>query len=33
MEAVVENPNVLVTDKKISSIKDIIGVLEKAAAG
>lgn len=32
MECVIENPHVLVTDKKISSIKDIIGVLEKAAA-
>ncbi len=32
MEAVVEKAMVLVTDKKISSIKDIIGILEGAAA-
>ncbi len=32
MEAVVEKPYILVTDKKISSMKDIIGVLEQAAA-
>jgi len=32
MEAVIEKPFILITDKKISSIKDILGVLEKAAA-
>ena len=30
MEAVLENPYVLIYDKKISSMKDMIGVLEKA---
>lgn len=32
MEAVIENPYILITDAKISSIKDIIGVLESLAA-
>lgn len=32
MEAVLENPYILVTDKKISSLKDIIGVVEQMAA-
>jgi len=32
MEAVIENPGILVTDKKISSMKDIIGILEGAAS-
>ena len=32
MEAVLENPYILVTDKKISSLKDIIGVVEQVAA-
>lgn len=32
MEAVVEKPYILVTDKKISSIKDILKVLEELAA-
>lgn len=32
MEAIVEKPYILVTDKKISSIKDIVNVLEQAAA-
>ncbi len=31
MEAVIENPYILVTDKKISSIKEILNVLESAA--
>ena len=32
MEAVVEKPLILVTDSKVSSMKDIVGVLEQAAA-
>lgn len=32
MESIVENPLILVTDKKISSIKDILPLLESAAA-
>jgi len=32
MEAVVDKPYVLITDKKISSLKDIVWVLEQAAA-
>ena len=32
MEAVVEKPYILVTDKKISSIKEVLGVLESVAA-
>lgn len=32
MEAIVEKPAILITDKKISSLKDIIGVLEALAA-
>ena len=32
MESVVENPYILVTDKKISSMKDILNILESAAA-
>lgn len=32
MEAVIEKAKILITDKKISSIKDIIGILESAAA-
>lgn len=32
MEASIENPAILVTDKKISSIKDIIQLLEGIAA-
>jgi len=32
MEATVEKPYVLITDKKISSLKDIVWVLEQAAA-
>ena len=32
MEAIVEKPSILITDKKISSLKDIIGVLEALAA-
>ncbi len=31
MEAVVEKPYILITDKKVSSIKDVVWVLEKAA--
>jgi chaperonin GroEL len=31
MEAVVEKPYILVTDKKISSIKDILQILEAVA--
>jgi chaperonin GroEL len=31
MEAVIENASVLITDKKITSLKDIIGVLEAVA--
>lgn len=33
METVLENPYILVTDKKISTLKDIVGVIEQAAAG
>jgi chaperonin GroEL len=32
MEAVLEQPYILITDKKISSLKDIIGILEALAA-
>lgn len=32
MEAIVEKPLILVTDKKISSIKDILNILEQGAA-
>jgi len=32
MESVIENPYILVTDKKISSMKDILGILESAAS-
>ncbi len=32
LEAVVEKPYLLITDKKISNMKEIIGVLEAAAA-
>lgn len=32
METVIQNPMILVTDKKISSIKDILTVLEQSAA-
>jgi chaperonin GroEL len=32
MEAVIENPYILITDKKISSLKDILTVLESLAA-
>jgi chaperonin GroEL len=32
MESVIENPYILITDKKISSLKDIINVLEGIAA-
>lgn len=32
METVLENPYILVTDKKISTLKDIVGVIEQAAA-
>lgn len=32
MEAIIENPAILITDKKISSIKDILQVLEDLAA-
>jgi len=31
MEAVLENPYILITDKKISSIQDILPILEKIA--
>ncbi len=31
MEAVIENASVLITDKKITSLKDIIGILEAVA--
>jgi chaperonin GroEL len=31
MEAVVEKPYILVTDKKISSLKDILQILEAIA--
>ncbi len=33
MEAVLENPMILVTDKKISSIQDLLPLLEKIVAG
>jgi chaperonin GroEL len=33
METVLENPFILVTDKKISSVKDILPALEKAVGG
>jgi len=32
MEAVIENPYILVTDRKISSMKDILNILESAAS-
>lgn len=32
MEAVVENPSILITDKKISSMKEIMNILESLAA-
>ena len=32
MEAVIEKPYILLTDKKISSMKEILGVLEAVAA-
>jgi chaperonin GroEL len=32
MEAVIENPAILITDKKISSVKDILHLLEGIAA-
>jgi chaperonin GroEL len=32
MEAVIEKPYILLTDKKISSIKEILQVLESIAA-
>lgn len=32
MEAIIEKPSILITDKKISSLKDIIGILEALAA-
>jgi chaperonin GroEL len=32
MEAVIEKPAILITDKKISSLKDIFKVLEELAA-
>jgi chaperonin GroEL len=32
METVLENPYIIVTDKKISTLKDIVGVIEQAAA-
>lgn len=31
MEAVVDNPYILITDKKISAISDVVGVIESAA--
>ena len=33
MEAVYEDPHILITDRKISSIHDIIGILEKLSKG
>jgi chaperonin GroEL len=33
MEAVWENPSILVTDKKISSVQDVLPILEKVAQG
>jgi len=32
MESVLENAHILITDKKISSLKDILGILEGLAA-
>jgi chaperonin GroEL len=32
MESVMEQPYILITDKKISSLKDIIGILESLAS-
>lgn len=32
MEAIIEKPYILITDKKVSSIKDILNVLEQAAS-
>ena len=32
MESVMEQPYILITDKKISTLKDIIGILESLAA-
>jgi len=32
MEAVIEKPYILITDKKISSLKDVLKALEEMAA-
>lgn len=32
MEAIIENPSILITDKKISAVNDVVPILEKLAA-